>query len=152
MRSLGFTITELMIVLVLGSLAVAIASPPLARAYQRTATQTAADKFVSTHSLARSAAIRFGRTAELHIDEAEGKVWVEVDTSFAGGARDTVGILKDMSTSRVTITSDRSILCFDARGMPTSRGVCEEPDASLTFSSGAGSEDVQITAFGRIMR
>ena len=152
MKHKGFTIVELVIVLVLAGIAIAIVSPPLNRAFQRTGTRAAMDEFASTHSLARSAAVRFGRISELHIDATNGRFWVEVDTSSTGGVKDTVGVVKYLEGTGVTLESDRTLLCFDARGLPTTRDSCEAPDATLRFTSGDKERIVTITALGRVLR
>ncbi len=141
-----------MTVLVLAGLAGAIAAPPLASTYERTATRTARDQFVSTHSLARSMAVRYGRIGELHIDAANARFWVEVDTSSISGMKARVGVTKDLSASKVILTSDRSILCFDVRGLPTTRGACETADATIIFSVEGKADTVKITALGKILR
>ncbi len=149
----GYTLAELMIVLVLAGLAMAIATPPLASTYKRTATRAARDQFVSTHSLTRSVALRYGRVAELHIDESNARFWVEVDTSsITSGMKARVGVTKDLNAAKVTINSDRSILCFDVRGLPTTRGVCEAADATIIFSVEGKADTVKITALGKVLR
>ncbi len=152
MKKSGFTITELMIVLVLGSIAVAIATPSLSSAFRRTGLRAAMDEFVSTHALARSAAVRHGRTAELHIDDLNGRFWVEVDTGSVSVVKDTIGIVKDISTRDVSMSSDRTMICFDSRGLPTTRGACEAADATLVFTSGTRVDTLTITALGRVLR
>jgi type II secretion system protein H len=152
MKSKGFTIAELLIVLVLAGIAMAIISPSLSRAFRRTGVRAAVDEFTSTHSLTRAAAVRYGRLAELHIDAADMKFWVEVDTSSAGGVKDTIGVVKYMEPNDVTITTNRDVLCFDARGLPTTRGDCDAPDATVIFSSGSRVDTVTITALGRTLR
>ena len=148
----GYTLVELMTVLVLAGLGVAIAAPPLASTYERTASRTARDQFVSTHSLARSMAVRYGRVAELHIDASGARFWVEVDTSSIGGMNARVGVTKDLNAAKVLLTSDRSMLCFDVRGLPTTRGACEAADATLTFSVEGKADTVKITALGKVLR
>ncbi|UCC71557.1 MAG: prepilin-type N-terminal cleavage/methylation domain-containing protein [Gemmatimonadota bacterium] len=152
MRNKGFTIAELIIVLVMAGIVMAIISPSLSRAFRRTGVRAAVDEFSSTHSLARSAAVRFGRMAELHIDTIGMSFWVEVDTSSAGGVKDTVGVVKYQQGNDVTIESTRGLLCFDARGLPTTRGACEAPDARLIFTSGSREDTINITALGRVLR
>ena len=152
MKNKGFTITELIIVLVLAGIAVAIVSPSLSRAFRRTGVRAAVDQFASTHSLARSAAVRFGRMAELHIDDVGMAFWVEVDTSSAGGVTDTIGVVKYLDANDVTLESNRALLCFDARGLPTTRDSCEPGDAQLIFTSGSRVDTVDITALGRVLR
>jgi type II secretion system protein H len=152
MRNKGFTIVELIIVLVMAGVIMAVISPSLSRAFRRTGVRAAVDEFASTHSLARSAAVRYGRLAELHIDVAGSAFWVEVDTSSAGGVMDTVGVVKYQRGNDVTIESTRALLCFDARGLPTTRGACEAPDAQVIFASGSRVDTVTITALGRVLR
>lgn len=152
MRTRGFTITELLIVLLLSGIAVAIAAPSLGSAFRRTGLRASMDEFISTHSLARSAAVRHGRTAELHIDAGNGRFWVEVDTGTTSSVRDTVGIIKDVTRNDVTISSAKSLLCFDARGLPTTRGSCEAADAVIVFSTPTRVDSLTITALGRVLR
>ncbi len=150
-RTRGFTIAELVIILAISAVTMAIAAPPIARAFRNTATQSAADEFVSTHALAKSAAIRFGRTAELHIDTLSAEFYVMVDTAGTGTPV-RVSLVKDLKKYKVELTSTRSIVCFDARGLPTTRGVCEPGDAMLTFTAGDDYEELTITALGRVLR
>ena len=150
-RTHGFTLVELIIVLVVSAATLAVAGPPIAKAFRNTATQSAADEFVTTHALAKSAAIRFGRTVELHIDSSNGQFFVKADTAGTGNPV-RVSLVKDMKKYKVTMTSTRSVICFDARGLPTTRGVCEAADATLTFTAGDDYEELTITALGRILR
>lgn len=152
MKNNGFTITELMIVLVLAGIAVGIATPSLSTAFRQAGQRAAISEFISTHALARSVAVRHGRTAELHIDNSTGHFWVEVDTGTTAVVKDTVGVLKDVSRNNVTLNSDRSILCFDSRGLPTTRGSCDSADATLIFTSGTRVDTITITALGRVLR
>ena len=150
MKNTGYTLMELMIVLVLTGLALAIATPPMADAVRRTQTQVAGDEFLTRHGLARSVAIRFGRLTEVHIDATNGRFWVEVDTSQAGGMKDTIGVVKHLEN--MSLTSDRSLLCFDSRGLPTTRGSCESADATLVFTAENVVDTLKITALGKVLR
>lgn len=153
MKNKGFTLTELMVVLILAGVALAIVSPSISRAFRRTGVRAAVDEFSSTHSLARSAAVRYGRTAELHIDAVNGRFWVEVDTSSTGTVmKDTIGVIKFVNANDVTITTSTDLLCFDARGLPSTLDSCDSPDATIIFSSGSRVDSVTITALGRVLR
>jgi prepilin-type N-terminal cleavage/methylation domain-containing protein len=152
MKNKGFTIAELVVVLILAGVAVAIVSPSIGKAFRRTGVRAAVDEFASTHSLARSAAVRYGRTAELHIDATNARFWVEVDTSSAGGVKDTVGVVKYVDANAVTITTATDLLCFDARGLPSTQNSCDQPDATIIFTSGSKIDTVTITALGRVLR
>lgn len=145
----GFTLAEIVVVLMLSGIAVAVATPTVSRSYARTAARSAADEFATTLAMARSTAVRYGRVAELHIDAPYRRFWVEIDTSSTGGMMDTVGVVRE-SRKKLTVTSDRSIICFDGRGLPTTRGACEAADATIIFTQGATSDTVKITALGMI--
>ena len=150
---IGFTLVELITVLSLFGVAFAVVVPPFATLARRRATQVASHRFIATHTLARSTAVRFGRAAELHIDASNGRFWIEVDTSQAGGGADTLGSMRHvMPIGRLTMTSDRAVLCFDSRGLPTNRGPCEAADATVVFSHEDEADTVKITALGRALR
>ena len=152
----GFSLLEMLIVLTVLGAVLAIAAPSLARSGMSRAPRVAADKFVTAHALARATAVRSGVMAELHIDVTSGRFWVEVDTTGAGN-RDTVGFVRDVASDGVQLASTRSLLCFDARGLPytrkTSAGdLCEAADATLSFTASGQSRPVVITALGKVIR
>jgi prepilin-type N-terminal cleavage/methylation domain-containing protein len=155
MRNSGFTLIEMLIVVLLLGIMVGLAVPPLAVWYRGRAVRGAADDFVSAHTVTRTTAVRFGRLAELHIDQATNTFWVVVDTTDAG-VQDTIGPIRDMP-SDVTFTSTRDLLCFDSRGLPSERTTsqgqsCDPADVTLVFSSASESRTVTTTALGKVLR
>src|SRR5919197_6696157 len=80
----GFTVPEMLMVVVIVSVLMAIGVPKLTTTFQGRSVATAADQFVLAHSLARSTALRYGRQAQLHVDTVAGRLWVDVDTSGTG--------------------------------------------------------------------
>jgi len=149
----GITITELVLVIVVLAILLAIAIPRIDTGLQRAHLQGAAAELTTAHFLARASAMRYGRPAELHIDAANGNFWVAVDTTLAGsGTKDTVGQVHRMSAANVTMTSTRSIICFDRRGLAYAFGTCEAPDALITFSLSGRTDTVRTTAIGKIIR
>ncbi len=147
----GFTLIEIAIVVVMTGILLMVALPPMARAYRSRLTQSGADRFVLTHSLARSVALQYGRIAELHIDAAAARFWVEVDSSGTG-VRDTVGFMHDLGSDGLTVTSTRSIVCFDARGLATTRGPCQPADVTITFAVSGHVDTLTTTALGKVLR
>jgi hypothetical protein len=89
--------------------------------------------------------------AELHIDAANAQFWVEVDTSGTG-VRDTVGFIHGPGNGKLTMTSTRSLLCFDARGLATTRAACESADATIVFAMAGRTNTIQITPLGKVLR
>jgi len=152
-RPRGFTLIEMIMVLGLIGIITAISGPKIASALQKRTTASAIDQFALTHSLSRATAIRYARVAQLHIDVAGKRFWVDVDTSANGaGQRAIIDNVRDMSTAGLTMTSDRTLLCFDARGLPSTSGGCEAADAKIKFSDGAQTDSLVTTVLGKILR
>ena len=140
----------MLIVLTVMGIIVAVGMPSMVNAYRQRATRGAVDRLAMAHGLARATALRFGRVAELHIDAANGRFWIEVDTSGTG-IRDTVGLMTDLG-GQVTMTSTRSLLCFDSRGLTTTRNACESGDALVQFSMAGRTDTFQTTVLGKVLR
>jgi Tfp pilus assembly protein FimT len=120
---------------------------------QRRTSASAADQFVVAHSLARSTAVRFARVAQLHVDPPGRRFWVDVDTSANGiGQRATMGYVRDVGATGLTMSSSRTLLCFDARGIASTNGSCQAGDATVIFSDGATADTVVTTALGKVLR
>ncbi len=150
----GFTLLELMILTVLLGILSAFALPVVQGARARASVRHAADEFVAAHSLARSMAVRQGRVARLYIDATDGRFWVEIDTTVRRtGARDTIGILTDVSRDQVALTSSRNLLCFDARGLATRLSNCPPSGAAtLVFTRAGYDRTVLTSSAGKVLR
>lgn len=148
----GFTLLEMTFILIILGVAVSSAAPPLMRWQKNAEIASSIDRFERTHELARVTSIRTGRVSELHIDEVNQRFWVEVDTSGAG-VTDTVSMAFELP-EQISFESDRSLLCFDARGLPTTAGACETPDAEIVFTVQPGDQvdTTRITLLGKILR
>jgi prepilin-type N-terminal cleavage/methylation domain-containing protein len=152
-RRTGFTLLDIIIVMAIMAVVAAMGAPKLATALRRRTTATAADQLVTAHSLARATAVRYGRTAQLHIDAAAKKFWVDVDTSAnLIGQRATIWYARDMSQTGVTISSTRSLLCFDARGIASTAGTCQAGDAQVVFTDVDRADTVTTTSLGKVLR
>jgi type II secretion system protein H len=151
-RNKGFSLIELVVVIVVVGVVLTIGVPTMAKSYPQRAVRLAGDRFVSAHGLAQAAAVRHGRVAELHVDAPGARFWVQVDTSYSGGAKDTVGLIHWVGEGGLAMTSNRALLCFDSRGLATDRGPCETGDATLTFSLSGRTHTVTTTALGKVIR
>ena len=149
----GFTLLETIVVMLIAATVAAMGAPKLSSALRQRSVTSAADQFVAVHSLARSTALRTGRVAQLHIDASTKRIWVDVDTSANGvGQRATVSYIRDLSSNGVTLVSNRSVLCFDARGAATTGGACEAGNIAITFNDADKSAALSATALGKILR
>jgi len=147
----GFTLLEAAIVMAIVGLLSVVAVPKLTVVWRGNVARGSKDRFALAHSLARSTALRYGRLAQLHVDAPNARFWVDVDTSSGNGVLDTVGLVHDLQ-GQVTMTSTRSLLCFDSRGLAVTRGACGAPDATVTFAVAGRTDTVTVTALGKVVR
>ncbi len=152
MKTRGFSIVELMLTLVLFGLLVTAVVPSSAKATQDARRRSMVRQFISAQSLTKATALAYRQVAELHIDASAGTWWVEVDTSLSATAKDTVGPVRRIRGKNLTMTSNLTLLCFDARGLPTAEGACEAGPLRVTFSSHGETDSVTTTALGKVIR
>jgi prepilin-type N-terminal cleavage/methylation domain-containing protein len=148
----GFTVAELLVVLVVFAMLLALAIPRIDTGVRRARLQQAKGELTTAHFLARTSAMRYGRPATLRIDAPNARFWVEVDTSLAGGRKDTIGVVHRMTEGGVTMTTNRSALCFDRRGLGYTGVGCDAPDALITFTLAGRSDTVRTSTIGKIIR
>ena len=148
----GFTLIEFLIVLAVFAVLVALAVPRIDIALRASQGRSAVTEFTAAHFLARTSAMRYGRPAELHIDAGSKRFWVVVDTTVAGGTTDTVGTVHTLTYGNMTMTSTRSYLCFDRRGLAWAVSPCEAGDVTVTFTQGSRVDSVTTTVLGKIVR
>lgn len=149
----GATIIEVIMVASIIGVVAAIGGPKVSSALQRRTSASAADQFVAAHSLTRSTALRYGRVAQLHVDAAGQRFWVDVDTSANGiGQRATIANIRYVNDAGLHMASNRTLLCFDARGIASTAGSCESGDASVIFSDGVTADTVATTILGKVLR
>ncbi|HEY3744988.1 MAG TPA: GspH/FimT family pseudopilin [Gemmatimonadaceae bacterium] len=149
----GFSLLELVITMSLLAILAATGIARLSGELRRRTTQIAVDQFATAHSLARSTAVRYGRVAQLHINASSRRFWVDVDTSGTGtGQRGTIWYVRDLSEPGLVMTSNRSLLCFDARGMPSTIPPCESADAQIIFTAADKADTLTTASLGKILR
>ena len=149
----GFTIIDVIVTTGLIGIITAFGAPELQDAVRRRQVEAAADEFTTAHSLARATAIRYGRVAQLHIDPATRRFWIEADTSADDtGQRATVWYDRTLPDPGVQMSSDRTILCFDARGLASDIDPCQSGDAQLVFTAIQAVDTVRTTVLGKVLR
>ncbi len=151
-RRLGFTLVEILLVIIILGVASAIAVPPLGRMRVSASVQNARSSVISVVSLGRATAMNYGRPATVHLDSNADRVWVEVDTTLAGdgSAVDTLGLLHLNDGLRVDLRSNRSAVCFDSQGIGTTNDECPVAGAQIILSLSDKADTVTVTTLGRI--
>lgn len=152
MNRRGYTFPELILtVTVIGTLA-SISFPSINETRERMALRSATAEFITAHSLARAAAMQYGRVSRLVIDASGARFWVEIDTTTAAtGTLTRIGPTHDLSDGQVTMTSSSSLLCLDARGIASSKDACPSGAALVRFIHGATMSQVGVTALGKVI-
>jgi prepilin-type N-terminal cleavage/methylation domain-containing protein len=148
----GFTLIEFILTLTVFSILIAIVVPRLDATLRKQQSRSAAALFASAHFMARSTAMRYGRTAQLNIDAANNRFWVVVDTTLNGGKLDTIGTVHRITDGNLTMSSTRSVLCFDRRGLALTGGSCQSGDATVIFTTVGRADTVITTVLGKVMR
>jgi prepilin-type N-terminal cleavage/methylation domain-containing protein len=149
----GFTLLEAIIVMVVMAVIATMGAPTLSSALRQRTVTSAADQLVLAHSMARSTALRYGRVAQLHVDASTVTFWVDVDTSANNvGQRATISTVRNLSGSGLTMYTNRSLLCFDSRGLAATTGGCQAGNFTITFKDADKSAVVTSTTLGKVVR
>jgi hypothetical protein len=138
----------------------AIAGPKFYTNFAAAASRTTADRLARAADLARTTAVRYGRDAELRVDTATKKFWVQVDTSaHLTGIKDTIGVVQNLSQSKIGMSlalggtgQSSAIICFDVRGLRSSRSPCQSGAAVVVFQLASRVDTVQVTTLGKVIR
>lgn len=151
----GMTLIELVLVIVVIGVIFGLTLPLASGLAGRFRVGSARDVFVNYHARARAGAVQYGRQGRLHLDPVNGRFWVEVDTGVVGAVgTDTLGVVMNVAKEYggVTMAANRSVLCFDSRGLPYQGGSCEPPDATIVFARSDRADTVQVSLGGTVVK
>jgi len=146
-RTSGFTATELMIALVIGSVLTSVtvrnAGPVLSQTAVRGATQT----FAGLHARTRAHAVERGAIARLRVDTSRDNVTVMVgsDTIEVVAFGSSQGV--DIQASAATIT-----LCINPRGFGERGCNSFDSSVSISFVRGAKVSEVRLWPLGQLRK
>jgi hypothetical protein len=60
--------------------------------------------------------------------------------------------MRDLTQPGLVMTSSRTLLCFDARGLPLVLGACQAGDAQIIFTALEKADTVTTAALGKVLR
>jgi prepilin-type N-terminal cleavage/methylation domain-containing protein len=142
----GYTLTELLIVVVMVGALTMFALPKFSGLVARNKLQAARDEITAAIATARAAAVQKGRTATLRINN--NRVWVTVLTDDAGTTMTVVPMKSMMTLYNVSLSATDSTIHYDMRGFANPRlgstGV-------FRLLGNSKRDSVCITAAGQIM-
>jgi type II secretion system protein H len=146
-RNAGFTLSEMLVVIVIIGVVTIIALPRMQDAYESSSLRGARTRVVALYTSARAVAVQTNRPVRVHFNNND--VWVTATPRLAtagSGTADTIGAVQSMSgVFGVTVTSDVDSLMLDPRGLGLNGG-------TIVMTNAHGSDTLTVTGFGRIIR
>jgi prepilin-type N-terminal cleavage/methylation domain-containing protein len=143
----GFTLIEILIVVVLIGAMMAIGFPYFRSATLKGDLRGGGDALAQLHAVAKQTSIQRGRTARLVMDPSAYTAVVTV-TNQAGSAQDTVGRVENLADRfGVRFTTTTNTLIFTPRGIGA-----EATGTTIIVTKGGFADTITISAAGRLVR
>ena len=140
----GFTVVELVVVILVGMALTSIASNALSSAKGRMAARQARNTFASLHARNRAIAIEFGETSRLWVDFDGDSVWIQrgptvVERVYFDG---DLGVdIQGTGTLR---------LCMNPRGFADQACNSFSSPQNVVFAAGSDTTGLQIRTLGQL--
>ena len=152
MRRRGFTMLELMIVIVIVGVLALVGFPKIKDAIQKTNVRSARVATSTYVATARAAAIQRGCRGVVHFSASTGAVWVTVCprmTTSGSGTIDTIGIVSQLGTLyNITLSETQDSVQFDPRGLRLNN-----TSTTVWFAATSGEQDsILINQLGKVVR
>lgn len=138
----GFTLPELLSVMVIIGILVSIVTPPLGRALDQAAVREGVERFAALHATTRQLAISRNAVARLELDRVQRTAALSVRRTAA--AWDTVGTYPLGSAS---IACSNATIAFGPLGLGYGTS-----NTRVIFSRGAAADTVTTSRTGRLRR
>ena len=140
----GFTIVELVVVILVGMALTSIASNGLSAAKGRMAARQARNTFVSLHARSRAITIEFGETSRLWVDFDGDSVWIQRGSIVVEKVHfaDDLGVdIRGTGTLR---------LCMNPRGFADLSCNSFGSPQHVVFAAGSDTTGLQIRPLGQL--
>ena len=143
----GFTLTELIIVLVIGSVLASMAMGRIGETRSHLAGGAARQAFLALHSRTRAQAIEFGTTARLMLDVAGDSAWI-----VQGGVTlETYRFAVDnVDVESNSVDNNLVQMCMIARGYSEPRCNSFTEPVELTFRTAESAVSVVLLPMGQV--
>ncbi len=154
LKNSGFTVVELVVGLTVFGIMMTVAGPPAFELLRVARHKAIVREYMSMFSVAKSRAVAYRRLSAIHFDEANARVWVEMDTSRSrSGVMDTVAY-RDFGGQGVefAIADGVTKVCYEAGGGRTVANDCDDKQVQIDITL----DDVEIrvitTRLGKVLR
>lgn len=145
-RNTGFTVVELLWVIVLLGVMAAMGIPRIRGALQKQNVRSARVAGVAHIVKARAAAVQRGCRATVHV-RSTGLIWVTA-CKTAGTGIDTLGSVDDLRARYgVTVSASRDSIQFDPRGLSLGN-----QSGTVFVSNAVAADSIVINAVGRVVQ
>lgn len=145
-RSSGFTIIEMLWVIVLIGLMAALGIPRIRDAVQKQNVRSARVAAVAHVVKARNAAVQRGCRATVHM-RSTGAMWVTACRT-SGAGLDTLGDVDNLHDRYgVTLSATRDFIEFDPRGLSLGN-----QSATITFTNSLATDTIAVNPVGRVVQ
>jgi prepilin-type N-terminal cleavage/methylation domain-containing protein len=142
----GFTIIELLVVLVVGVILLSIVVDGMDGYQTKSAIRQARNVFLSMHARTRAQAVEFGQITQLNVDSDGDSVWISRNDT-------TLAVVQFRTDMGVDIYGDGvATLCMTPRGFADSS--CNsfgESTMNVRFIQGGRASDVSILPLGQAL-
>jgi prepilin-type N-terminal cleavage/methylation domain-containing protein len=144
MQKPGFTILELVVVIIIVGIATTVAFPKMNEAIRHEAVRSARREVTTQLARAKGVAMQRSCRSTLQMRAATGRVWVE-SCKVTGTTRDTVGAISALASKYgVTVTTTADSVPF----APNSLGVAPAA-VTMTFSKSGYTLNLVISSVGK---
>ncbi len=143
----GFSIIELVVVMMVGSVLTSIAMTSFNGVSGRFATTGARQTFVAMNARARAQAVEYGRTVRLNLDPDADSVWL----SRAGEVLEVLDFREEFNVDIRTSTNAELTVCMNARGFADM--TCNNFDSPVTvsFLFASDTASVRVLTLGQVV-
>ena len=146
-RRSGFSIIELVVVLMVGSVLTSITITNFNGVSGRFAVKGAQQTLMSMHARARVQAVEYGRTVRLHVDPAGDSIWLSRDSEVL----DVVDFGEEFNVDVRTSTTSEVRVCMNPRGFGDTGCNNFTSPVTVTFLLMSDAASVQILTLGQMV-
>lgn len=146
----GFSIIELMFVLLIGSILMSMAFKGASGYLARQGAINARDAFVYLSSRARASAIERGGIVRLELDPAGERVWLVTGRSGAGDTLEVLNYSGEYQADVQTGSGSALTICYTARGFADETCTSIAVALDLRFVRGADTARALVRPLGQV--